>query len=54
MCLKCSIGSFKTHSKDAIYYMLDKALKFSITKKQCVQDNQEDFDKVVTWAKGGL
>jgi len=34
MCLKYSIGSLKTHSKDAIYHMLDKALKFSATKMQ--------------------
>jgi len=49
MCLKYSIGSLKTHSKDAIYHMITKALKFSTTKMQCAQDNQEDF----TWANVG-
>jgi len=47
MCLEYSIGSLKTHSKDAIYYMLTKALKFSTTKMQCLLDNHKDFDRVV-------
>jgi len=51
MCLKYSIGSLKTHSKDAIYHMLDKALKFSTTKMHYAQDNQEDFIRVVMWAR---
>jgi len=50
MCLKYSIGSLKTHCKDAIYDMLDKALKFSTTKIHCAQDNQEDFTWIVMWA----
>ena len=32
MCLKYNIGSLKTRSKDVIYHMLDKTLKFSTTK----------------------
>ena len=48
------MGLLKTHSKDAIYHMLDKALKFSITKMQCTQEDQEDFILVVTWAKKDL
>jgi len=51
MCLKYNIGSLKTHSKDTIYHMLAKTPKFSTTKMQCAQDNQEDFDRVVMWAK---
>jgi len=31
--------------------MLAKARKFSTTKMQFAQDNQEDFDRVVTWAR---
>jgi len=31
--------------------MLDRALKLYTTKMQCAQDNQEDFDTVVTWAR---
>ena len=31
--------------------MLDKALKFSTTKTQCAQDDQEDFTWVVMWDK---
>ena len=48
MCLKDAIGSLKTHSKDAIYHILAKTLKFSATKIQCAQENPEDFDRVVT------
>jgi len=51
MCLKYSIGSLKTNSKDAIYHMLAKTLEFSTTKMQCAQSNQEDFIRVVTWAR---
>jgi len=51
MCLKYSIGSLKTHSKDANYDKLNKTLKFSTTKMQSSQGNQEDFTWVVTWAK---
>jgi len=43
MCLKCTVGSLKPHSKDAIYHVLAKTLKFSTTKMQCAQDYQEDF-----------
>jgi len=53
MCLKYSIGLVKTHSKDEIYHMLAKTLKFSDTKIQCAQDNQEDFTLVVMWARKG-
>jgi len=52
MCLKYSKISLKIHSKDANYHKLDRTLKFSTTKMQCVQDNQEDFTWVVMWAKG--
>jgi len=31
--------------------MLAKTLKFSTTKMQCAQDNQEHFTWVVTWAR---
>ena len=31
--------------------MLDKAPKFSTTKMQCVQDDQEDFIWAVMWAR---
>jgi len=51
MCLKYNIDSLKTHSKDAIYHRLDKTLKFSTTKMQCAQDDQEDFIRVVMWAR---
>ena len=51
MCLKYRIGSLKTYSKDAIYHILDKTLKFSTTKIQCAQDNQEDFLWVIMWAR---
>jgi len=51
MCLKYSIGSLKAHSKDAIYHMLAKTLKFSTTRMQRVQDNHEDFIRVVMWAR---
>jgi len=51
MCLKYSIGTLRTHSKDTTYHMPDKALKFHTTKMQCAQDNQEDFIWVVTWAR---
>jgi len=37
------VGSVKTQSNDAIYHMLAKILKFSTTKIQCLQDNQEVF-----------
>ena len=50
MCLKYVIGSLKTHSNDANYHKLDMTLKFSTTKMQCAQDNQEDFIQVVMWA----
>ena len=33
--------------------MLDKALKLSTTKMQCVEDDQEDFIWVIMWAKKG-
>ena len=51
MYLKYSMDSLKTHSKDAIYHMLGKARKFSTTKMHYAQDNQEDFDRIVTWAR---
>ena len=51
MSLKYSIGSVKTHFNDAVYHMLPKTLKFSTTKMQCVQDNQEDFIWVVMWVR---
>jgi len=53
MCLKYSIGLFKAHSKDAIYHVLAKSLKFSTTKMQCLLGNHEDFNRVVTgpWVK---
>jgi len=47
---KFSIGSLKTHSKDVIYHKLAKTLKFSTTRMQYAQDNQEDFTWVVMWA----
>ena len=31
--------------------MLDKALKLSTTKMQCVEDDQEDFIWVIMWAR---
>ena len=31
--------------------MLAKTFKFSTTRMQCVQDNQEDFTWVVMWAR---
>jgi len=51
MCLKYSIGSLKTHCKDAIYHMLAKIPKFSIAKIQYAKDNQDDLTWVVTWAR---
>ena len=51
MCLKHITSSLKTHSKDVIYHMLAKTLKFSTTKMQYAQGNQEDFNRVVMWAK---
>jgi len=51
MCLKYSIGSLKIHSKDAIYHMLAKIVKFSTNKMQRAQDNQEDIIWVIIWAK---
>jgi len=36
-------GSVKAHSKDAIYHMLAKTIKFCNAKMQCAQDNQEEF-----------
>jgi len=51
MCLKYSICSLKTHSKDANYHMLAKTLKFSTTKIHYGQDNQGDFIWVVMWAR---
>ena len=51
--LKYSIGSLKTHSNDAIYHMLPKTLKFSASKMQYAEDNQEDFIWVTMWAKKG-
>jgi len=51
MSLKYRIGSLKTRSKDAIYHMRAKTLKFSTTKMKCAQDNQDDFIWVVMWAK---
>jgi len=51
MCLKYSIGSLKTHFNDAIYHKLVKTLKFSTTKMHYAQDNQENFVRVVMWAR---
>ena len=31
--------------------MLDKTLKFSTTRMQYAQDNEEAFDRDVTWAR---
>jgi len=39
MCLKHGIGSLKTHSKDADYHMLDKALKFPSLRMQDAKNN---------------
>jgi len=48
---KYSIGLLKAHSNDTTYHRLVKNLKFSSTKNASGQDNQEDFDGVVVWAR---
>ena len=45
------MSSLKTKSTEFIYHRLAKTLKFSTTKMQCAQDNQEDFTWVVMWAR---
>jgi len=43
MCLKYSVGSLKTHFKDANYHRVVKTLKFFTTMMQYTHDNEEDL-----------